>query len=130
MESQFFVKIASNKETRDKYQKALQDRYYGNLASHMKRFDLNPEAIYFRKDFDEDLRNTKHSASLLAYLYGCFILSDPKFREEVIQDPDKTNYYLVTHQDKFLDVALQDENFKGRITGILQDLLDCIKTES
>ncbi|XP_019757391.2 uncharacterized protein LOC109535826 [Dendroctonus ponderosae] len=130
MESQFFVKLASNKETRDKYQKALQDRYYGNLASHMKRFDLNPEAIYSRKDFDEDLRNTKHSASLLAYFYGCFILSDPKFREEIIQDPDKTNYYLVTHQDEFFDVALQDENFKGRITGILQDLLDCIKTES
>lgn len=130
LEVQFFITVATRKETRDKYEKVLLDIYYESLSKYLKKFHLDPEAIYSKKHYEEDLRKTKASASLIAYFYGCFVSIDPDFKKEIMRDPVKINYYLVKHHDKYFDVVLQDETYKKQIAGILEDIVDCIKRES
>ncbi|KAH1020498.1 hypothetical protein HUJ04_010144 [Dendroctonus ponderosae] len=130
LEVQFFITVASSKETRYKYEKVPQDTYYESLSKYLKKFQLDPKAIYSRKHYEEDLQNTKASALLVGYFYACFVSIDPDFKKEIMHDIEKINYYLVNHHDKYFDVVLQNETYKQQIAGILESLVDCIKGDS
>lgn len=129
-EVQFFINICSSKEDKDKYQQLLIEEYYDNICGHLRKFDINPEEIYSRKNYAVDLQNTKSAAMLMAFCYAVLLCADPEFREEFMHVEEKMKYYLEYHQEEYFDIAWKWESYRNRMTGIVQDLLDCVKTTS
>ncbi|XP_048516890.1 uncharacterized protein LOC109535823 [Dendroctonus ponderosae] len=125
-EVQFFINVCSSKEDKDKYQELLLNEYYDNMSAHLKKFDINPEEIYSRENYEIDLQNTKSAAMLMTFCYLVVLCADPEFREEMMRVEETMKFYLEYHQEKYLDIALKWENYRNRVTGIVRDLLECL----
>lgn len=123
----FFIFVSSLKETRDKHLQSLLNWYYENLSGHLTTFNLDPDEIYSRKHFEDDIDNSKSAALAQAFNYGHSIQVDPDFREEVFHDQEKTKYYFEDNKEEFVDLAWEQGHYKIMLRGIIEDIIDLIK---
>lgn len=61
----YFIFTGSDEQFRAQYYEKLIDHYYQELSAALKRLHLNPDQIYSRQNFDEELKEVSH------YLIPC-----------------------------------------------------------
>ncbi|XP_050306812.1 uncharacterized protein LOC126743656 [Anthonomus grandis grandis] len=123
----FFIFLTSAKEERDKHLQLLLDWYYNNLSRHLKEFNLDPDKIYSREDFQKNVNQDKSIAISMAFAYGHLVHIDPDLREELFGDQKKCNFYVEEHRREMIDLCWKDDHYRNVVKGLMEDIVEVVK---
>lgn len=125
-EVMFFLTLSSNKEAK-LHIKELLDYYYNQLSGHLQRFNLNPDEIYSREHFDQDIKYARSAAKIVAFQYGQLIYLNPDLRKEITRDGEKMKYYYEDNKFELMELLWEDSDFKEKILDLVKHIIDVIK---
>lgn len=122
----FFLTVSSNKKAK-LYIREFLDYYYEQLSDHLERFNLNPDEIYSREHFDQDIKYARSASKIVAFQYGQLIYLDPDLRKEITRDSEKMKYYYEDNKYELMELLWKDSDFKEKILDVVKHIIDVIR---
>ncbi|XP_066251222.1 uncharacterized protein [Euwallacea similis] len=119
----------SGKDTRNRHFQSLIDRYYNEVHAVLADFSLDPEEIFPRDLFDQDIKANIPIGIMQGFGYNHLTHIDPNFREEITHDEAKMKYYLENHREEVIDMSWSNEEYRSVIRGLIEDLIDLIESD-
>lgn len=121
-----FITISGNKETKLHIEEIL-DYYYKQLSGHMQRYNLNPDEIYSREHFDQDIKYARSASKIVAFMYAQLIYVNPDLRKEITHDAEKMKYYYEDNKYELMELLWKDSEFKEKNLDIVKHIIDVIR---
>ncbi|XP_026739242.1 uncharacterized protein LOC113502052 isoform X2 [Trichoplusia ni] len=107
----YFIFTGSDEQFRAQYYEKLIDHYYQELSAALKRLHLNPDQIYSRQNFDEELKEKLPFGLALAVFTLPVITVDTDKAPKVNESMEITDF----------SVSNTSELYKERLNGVIND---------
>ncbi|XP_047030981.1 uncharacterized protein LOC124638145 [Helicoverpa zea] len=107
----YFIFTGSDEQFRAKYFDRLVEHYYSQLSAAMKRFNLNPQEIFSKEDFEQELKEKLPFGLTLATFILPLVTVETEHAPKVDENMD------------FQDFNIQNTNdlYKQRLNGVVND---------
>ncbi|XP_030767974.1 uncharacterized protein LOC115891602 [Sitophilus oryzae] len=120
-----FINGSTTREIRLKYKDQLLNDYYNDIAKYLTEFGYDPENVFPRQSFDENVKYMR-SAGLASELFYCYLVKiEAETRERLFLDPENLKYYFIDNPRELVDYLwTSDEFFKPSMQDVAYDLME------
>lgn len=110
----YFMTCATDRTFRKAHLSHLKDLYHGTMKDFLKYFNIDVENVYPKVVFEKEYEEKKDFALMMALLVLPFMFAS----ETDVPDISKEDLSEIQFK-------VNDDKFKERFAGIIQDFVDC-----